>query len=149
MVPDLEEKVVPVHSPNPDRLEASMDVDVNTDINSVPLHSGSKLMQCMNNCEDNDFEMENLFEGQAVNTNDSFEVDIIDCGDPPCTRQLEDCPEDVAEYSSSFGKTDSGTEYNSGVSDGEVESTYVGGMSGSFNNGFGDVFALRYLLIVL
>ncbi|KAI4339448.1 hypothetical protein MLD38_024392 [Melastoma candidum] len=124
--------------------EAATDSDTKSEFGFVPQDSESKLMQCMNNCEDNDFEMENPFEGQAMPADGSFEVDIMDCRDPPSVVQVEDRPDDVAEYSSSFGETDSGAEYNLSLSDGEVESTYAGGgMSGSINNGYGDVFALR------
>ncbi|KAI4304963.1 hypothetical protein MLD38_040416 [Melastoma candidum] len=124
--------------------EAATDANKKSEFGFVPQHSESKLMQCINNCEDNDFEMENPCEGQSMHSGDSFEVDISDCRDPSSVVQVEDRPEDVGEYSSSFGETESGTEYNSGVSDGEVESTYAGGgISWSLNNGYGDVFALR------
>lgn len=82
-------------------------------------------LMCMNNCEDDTFDMDTLPDQQKVCEAGDAVANIIDCVDTSVIVTQEEDP-DATECSSSFGNTISGSDdgLRSNLSDAEVESQF-------------------------
>lgn len=93
---------------------------------AVPQDPKAKAVRCLSNCQDGSFSVEDLHDGKMPDGDRNSDVDIIDRKNPTKEGPFEGGQGDTTEYSSSFGDTSSGSENNIAMSDGEVDSQYLG-----------------------
>ncbi|XP_030511981.2 uncharacterized protein LOC115726308 isoform X2 [Rhodamnia argentea] len=125
MGPDLEARVkseTPMGGP-----EAALNVPVDKENGTIPQDPEAKTMRCLSNREDKGFDMESLHGAQMLDGDRNSDVDIIDRKNLAKEGPCEGGQGDTTENSSSFGDSSSGFENNLAMSDGEVESQYLGG----------------------
>lgn len=140
MGPDLEIK---------NQSNGATEVSVCKENVSMPGDSENKVVQCMNNSKDNNFDGENLDvdRGKVMDRDEDVEINIIDCTKSSDVGEIEVRCDDATESMSSFGDTDSETKNGSVLSDTEVESPFfVNDGPVSIFDSYGGAFQMRYLL---
>lgn len=124
--------------------EAAPNVPVGKENGTIPQDPEAKTMLCLSNREDKGFDMESLHDAKMLDGDRNSDVDIIDRKNQAKEGPYEGGQGDTTENSSSFGDTSSGFENNLAMSDGEVESQYLGGnMLGLLYPGQSELYPTR------
>lgn len=125
-------------------LKAAMEFSVSKDNVIAPEGSEDKLLHCASNCEDKTFGLEESLVERAVEQDEieNMELNITDIIDTTDAVLVEGECQDVTEYSSSFGDTDSGTENGLMLTDDEIEPQF-GASNSSVYDGCFDTFRIR------